>query len=282
MWSGSDGGYHRSTGEIGISVTALEADDRVEKIIGMARRPFDAEHGWTKTEYRQGDILDREAVDGLVRDADVVVHLAFIVLGSREEAARVNLAGTTTVFGADRRGALDRIVYTSSVAAYGYHDDNPLPLTEETPIRGSEEHYYSAQKAETSWRSPISSRAPTWRSTPCARACIVAGPKSPALAESMPWNMLPGPAESAAQHGSRAADALPGPRRRCSWSTTTASPTRSRSAPSPSAPARAYNIAGDGTVSLGEIVGRARWSAGAVPVDRCEGGGRRSSSGCRS
>ena len=33
----------------------------------MARRPFDpAAHGWTKTEYRQGDILDRDAVDDLV------------------------------------------------------------------------------------------------------------------------------------------------------------------------------------------------------------------------
>ena len=39
------------TGEIGISaVTALEHEPAVDKIIGMARRPFDpAEHGWTKT-----------------------------------------------------------------------------------------------------------------------------------------------------------------------------------------------------------------------------------------
>ena len=43
----------------------------------MARRPFDpAAHGWTKTRYQQGDILDRGAVDALVADADVVIHLA--------------------------------------------------------------------------------------------------------------------------------------------------------------------------------------------------------------
>jgi hypothetical protein len=35
--------------------------------------------GWNKTEDRQGDILDRGAVDELVADVDVVVHLAFIV-----------------------------------------------------------------------------------------------------------------------------------------------------------------------------------------------------------
>jgi hypothetical protein len=43
------------TGKIGISaVTALEQDPAVERIIGMARRPFDpAVHGWTKTTYQQ-------------------------------------------------------------------------------------------------------------------------------------------------------------------------------------------------------------------------------------
>lgn len=88
------------TGEIGISaVTALEREPAVSTIIGMARRPFDPlSRGWTKTTYLQGDILDREAVDALVADADVVVHLAFIVMGSREESERVNLQGTRNVF----------------------------------------------------------------------------------------------------------------------------------------------------------------------------------------
>jgi nucleoside-diphosphate-sugar epimerase len=88
------------TGEIGISaVTALERHPGVEQIVGMARRPFDpTEKDWTKTTYQQGDILDREAVDALVADADVVIHLAFIVMGSREESRRINLADTRNVF----------------------------------------------------------------------------------------------------------------------------------------------------------------------------------------
>ncbi|MGZ4592107.1 MAG: NAD-dependent epimerase/dehydratase family protein, partial [Actinomycetes bacterium] len=75
------------TGEIGISaVAALEREDSVDRVVGMARRPFDAgAQGWTKTEYRQGDILDRAAVDALVGDADVVVHLAFLIMGSRAQ-----------------------------------------------------------------------------------------------------------------------------------------------------------------------------------------------------
>ena len=76
------------TGEIGISaVEALERRPEIERIIGMARRPFDpSAHGWTKTEYLQGDILDRVVVDALVADADVVIHLAFIIMGSRKES----------------------------------------------------------------------------------------------------------------------------------------------------------------------------------------------------
>ena len=65
----------------------------------MARRPFDpGSLGLAKTEYRQGDVLDRDAVDALVEDADVVVHLAFIIVGGREETARINLEGSRNVF----------------------------------------------------------------------------------------------------------------------------------------------------------------------------------------
>ena len=55
------------TGDIGKAfVRALERSRNVGKVLGMARRPFDAEaQGWRKAEYRQGDVLDREAVDTL-------------------------------------------------------------------------------------------------------------------------------------------------------------------------------------------------------------------------
>src|SRR5690349_22371954 len=183
------------TGDIGISaVTALDQDPGVERVIGMARKPFDlAAQDWRKVEYRQGDILDRDAVDALVADADVVVHLAFIIMGSRDESARVNLAGTRNVFEATVAAARPRrLVYTSSVAAYGYHADNPVPITEEVPPRGSPEHYYSEQKAacETALAEITSGSS---LEVYVLRPCIVAGPKAPALAEAMPWNQLPQP-----------------------------------------------------------------------------------------
>src|SRR5919202_854143 len=137
------------TGDIGRAfLRALDRRREVRHVLGMARRPFDAAAmGLRKTEYRQGDVLDRAAVDSLVADADVVVHLAFVIVGGREETRSFNLEGSRNVFAAAAASAV-RLVYTSSVAAYGFHPDNPQPLTEDVRPRGSEGFYYSAQKAE--------------------------------------------------------------------------------------------------------------------------------------
>src|SRR3954471_6912965 len=138
------------TGDIGRALLRqLDKAPEVDRIIGMARRPFNpSELGLTKTEYRQGDILDKDSIAELVDGADVLVHLAFIILGGREETHRINLEGTRNVFEAAVSGGVKRFVYTSSVAAYGFHDDNPQPLTEEVPPKGTDGFYYSAQKAE--------------------------------------------------------------------------------------------------------------------------------------
>jgi len=180
------------TGEIGASaVDALERDPRVGRILGMARRPFDpAERGWLKTEYRQGDILDAAAVQSFVDAADVVVHLAYLIMGSRQESRHINLAGTRNVFEATVAAARpSRLVYTSSVAAYGYHADNPVPLTEDVPVRGSAEHYYSEQKAECE-ALLAEATAGSDLQVYVLRPCIVAGPQATALADNLPWRKV--------------------------------------------------------------------------------------------
>ena len=138
------------TGEIGKAfIRALEKADGVGAVRGMARSEFNgAEFGWERAEYVRGDILDPGAVGEFVAGADVVVHLAFIIFGDREETRSNNLKGSRNVFEATARAGAKRLVYTSSVAAYGFHSDNPQPLTETIEPRGSEGFYYSAQKAE--------------------------------------------------------------------------------------------------------------------------------------
>src|SRR4051812_5522989 len=179
------------TGELGRAfLRALDRRRDVARVLGMARRPFEpADLGLRKTEYRQGDVLDRAAVDDLAAEADVLVHLAFIILGGREETRSVNLTGSRNVFAA-AAAHVKRLVYTSSVAAYGFHPDNPQPLTEDVPVRGSERFYYSAQKAELEGAledETVGSGLEVY----VLRPCIVAGPDALMLIREIP--RAPGP-----------------------------------------------------------------------------------------
>ncbi len=172
------------TGEIGLPLMAeLERDPAIGAVRGMARRPFDpAVEGWEKVAYRRGDILDRGSLAALFDGVDVAVHLAFAIFGDREESRRINLEGSRNVFEAAIEAGVKRLVYASSVAAYGFHPENPQPLTEEVPARGSESFYYSAQKAELEATLDgllSGSEVDAY----VFRPCIVAGPRATMLIE---------------------------------------------------------------------------------------------------
>jgi nucleoside-diphosphate-sugar epimerase len=139
------------TGTFGFGLMPLlQADPRVGRVIGIARRPFDPDaHGWTKLEYRQGDVRDADALRAAFDGADVVVHLAFLVVGGKREVTRaINVEGTLNAFRAAVAAGADRFVYTSSVAAYGFHLDNPVGMDEEWPTRPAARLFYAQEKAE--------------------------------------------------------------------------------------------------------------------------------------
>jgi nucleoside-diphosphate-sugar epimerase len=140
------------TGTFGFGfVPLLESDSRIRRVVGIARRPFDpSEHGWTKLEYRQGDVRDASAMAQAFEGADVVVHLAFLVAGGASEQTTrdINLGGTINAFRAAASANAQRFVYASSVAAYGFHADNPIGMTEEWPVRPATHLFYAQEKAE--------------------------------------------------------------------------------------------------------------------------------------
>jgi nucleoside-diphosphate-sugar epimerase len=142
-----------------------------------------------KTVYRQGDVLDRDGLDELVADADVVAHLAFLIMGSHKQTQAVNLQGSRNVFEATVAAGAKRLVYASSVAAYGFHDDSPLLLTEDIPPRGTDRHYYSAQKAEL---EGVLAEVLTGSDAEAYvfRPCVVAGPDAKLLIENIPYVRL--------------------------------------------------------------------------------------------
>jgi nucleoside-diphosphate-sugar epimerase len=248
----------------------LEDDAAVGSVQGMARRPFDPKvEGWEKVVYRRGDILDRGSLAALFDGVDVVVHLAFAIFGGREETHRINLEGSRNVFEVALAAGVERIVYASSVAAYGFHPENPQPLTEEVPARGSESFYYSAQKAELEGvldELLVGSGADAY----VFRPCIVAGPRAtmliaktveiarlgdplPALRRGLARLPLPPPvlpdvgAPLQLVHHDDVARAL-------------AAAIRGEGSPG------AYNLAGPGEVGLGDVARSLGWRTVPVPA----------------
>lgn len=139
------------TGTFGLALMPLlQADDRVERVIGIARRPFDPEErGWSKMEYRRGDVRDVDALRTSFENADVVVHLAFLIVGGGKETTHaINVEGTLNAFRAAAEGGARRFVYASSIAAYGFHSDNPVGMTEEWATRPADRLFYAQEKAE--------------------------------------------------------------------------------------------------------------------------------------
>ena len=103
-------------------------------------------------EYGPLDVTDPAAVDLAISThrPEVVIHLASIVNPGRDTTSEmeyeVDVVGSRNVFAACVAGGVKRVVVSSSGAAYGYHADNPVPLTESDPLRGNEAFPYSWHK----------------------------------------------------------------------------------------------------------------------------------------
>jgi len=267
------------TGDIGKSVVrALERAPEVERIIGMARRPFDpAELGWERAEYRQGDVLDRGSVEALVADADVVVHLAFIIFGGLDETRDNNLQGSRNVFEAAVAAGARRLVYTSSVVAYGFHRDNPQPLTEDLEPRGSESFYYSAQKAELEGLL-AELLAGSTTDAYVFRPCIVAGADATTVIEEIVDFMSLGgtlaPVQRLLQSLPVVAPVLPDPGVPMQLVHHDDVASAVRSAVLGEGPPGIYNLAADETLTSGDIADALGWHSVPVPSLAVDGANR--------
>jgi nucleoside-diphosphate-sugar epimerase len=178
------------TGTFGFGLMPLlEAEPSVERVVGIARRPFDpAGHGWAKMEYRRGDVRDPDALRTAFAGADVVVHLAFIVTGTvdADTIRAVNVEGTLNAFRAARDAGAKRFVYSSSVAAYGFHPDNPVGMTEDWPTRPAGHLFYAQEKAELEHLLATEASDPNGPALYMVRPPIVLGPNALGAKGSIP------------------------------------------------------------------------------------------------
>lgn len=258
------------TGEIGKPLMAeLERRAEVASVLGMARRSFDpAAEGWEKVSYRRGDILDRGALAALFDGVDVAVHLAFAIFGGREETRRVNLQGTRNAFEMAINAGVKRLVYASSVAAYGFHPDNPQPLTEEVPARGSERFYYSRQKAELEALLDellLDGDVEAY----VFRPCIVAGPRATMLIEQTVEAVRLGDRAPALRRGVErlplVKPVLPDPGVPIQLVHHDDVARAMAAAICGEGPAGAYNLAGDGEVTMSDVARALGWRSVPVP-----------------
>ena len=129
-------------------------------------------------------------------------------------AGEINLAGSRNVFKAAAEAGAARLVYTSSVAAYGFDSNLPETLTEDLPVRGSDRHPYSAHKAAVEqelWDALKGSATDAY----VFRPCIVAGPQATLLLDMIPFlavgRRIPGPLRWALRRTPALRPVLPDP-----------------------------------------------------------------------
>jgi nucleoside-diphosphate-sugar epimerase len=182
------------TGTFGLALMPLlEDDDRVDRVIGIARRAFDpAGRGWSKLEYRRGDVRDADALRAAFEGADAVVHLAFLITsGSRETTRAINVEGTLNAFRAAVDAGVERFVYASSVAAYGFHRDNPIGIGEDWPTRPADRLFYAQEKAELEQLLHQEASAHPRTALYLLRPPIVLGPDAVGAKASVPAVLAP-------------------------------------------------------------------------------------------
>src|SRR4051812_40330898 len=135
-----------ATGNVGPALRGARAGEEAgEGVLGVARRRPDAEA--PKTTWAQADI-SRDELEPLLRGADCVVHLAWLIQPSRDETVTyaTNVKGSARVFEAAGRAGVPAVVYASSIGTYapGPKDHG---VDEAWPTTGIPSSFYSRHKA---------------------------------------------------------------------------------------------------------------------------------------
>lgn len=135
-----------ATGNVGTSVLeSLAGEAAVDDVVAVARRP--PQRTFPRTRFVAADIAQSDLVP-ILRGADVVVHLAWLIAPGRDKALThsVNVAGTERLIQAVVQANVPSLVYASSVGAYSLGPKDRF-VDESWPTEGVATSFYSRQKA---------------------------------------------------------------------------------------------------------------------------------------
>lgn len=157
-------------------IKALYEKDYVEKVVGLDIK--EPAHRFSKYKFVKRDI--RESIDDILdtEEIDTVAHLAYVLTPIHNKGLMedINKGGTRNILDASVRAGVKQILYTSSTTAYGFHPDNSVPLTEDSPLRGNDDFTYAKNKKEIEGiMEEFVSRHPEIKVT-VVRPCFVVGP----------------------------------------------------------------------------------------------------------
>ena len=140
-----------ATGNIGTSILrSLENEDRVESVLGIARRQPALR--MPKVEWAQADVT-RDDLAPHFQGADAVVSLHWLIQPSRDlnKLWMVNVEGNSRLMRAVKEAGVPALLYSSSIGVY-----SPGPkdraVDESWPRNGVPTSYYAREKAEVERR----------------------------------------------------------------------------------------------------------------------------------
>jgi UDP-glucose 4-epimerase len=159
-------------------VERLVAAESTERIVIADVRPPRSFR--PKTEWAELDVRDAGAVRELVarERPDALVHLAFVLNPIKDEQLMydIDVNGTHNVLDAASQAGVEHVLVTSSTTAYGAFPDNPVPITEEWPVRGVAAFEYARDKTESDRLCQLWALEHPDRTMTIVRPCIVFGP----------------------------------------------------------------------------------------------------------
>jgi UDP-glucose 4-epimerase len=133
-----------------------------------------------KTGFERLDVRDAEAARALLERVrpDALMHLAFILNPIHDEHLMydIDVNGTSNVLEAASAAQVGQVLVTSSTSAYGAFADNPVPLTEDHPVRGVADFSYARDKTESDRICQLWAARHPDRVMTIVRPCIVFGP----------------------------------------------------------------------------------------------------------
>ncbi|MGH2782939.1 MAG: NAD-dependent epimerase/dehydratase family protein, partial [Thermoleophilaceae bacterium] len=136
-----------ASGLVGRRLLPRLADDIGGRLVGLdVREPRRRVRG---LEFHRVDIAGSE-LKPLLEGAEVLVHLAGVVDPILDEGlmARVNVDGTRRVLDAAAAVGVQKVVRVSPSSVYGAWPNNPVPLTEDAPLRPNPGFSPAVQAAE--------------------------------------------------------------------------------------------------------------------------------------